>query len=325
MNKKYTLGLDIGTTSAKSVLFTTNGSVVSEHEVTYPTIHPEPAWVEQDPYIIENAAITAIKSTMEKSQIHPDELISIGLSSAMHSLICMDEKGDALTNTITWADGRSVKQASQLKGSEIGSSIYLKTGTPIHPMSPLLKLIWMKETGYPPYEKAWKFVSIKEFLIYRWFQKAVVDFSVASATGMFNIHSLEWEKEALALAGINEEQLSAPVPPTYLLEGLSVEIAGRMGVKQDLPFAIGGSDGPLANLGIGATESGDTAITIGTSGAIRQMSSSPKTDMKQEVFCYAVSNDLWILGGATNNGGNVLQWLKTVLGEKENCRSGKFK
>lgn len=311
---KYVIGLDIGTTSAKAVLFRKNGLVVGESESLYPVHHPHPSWAEQDPIIIEQAAITAIKSVIIKANVMKQEISAVGLSTAMHSLICINEKYEPLSPSIIWADGRSVEQAGRLR---LNTDIYLKTGTPIHPMSPLCKLVWMKENDYQPYKEAAMFVSIKEFLLLRWFGEAVVDYSVASATGLFNIHTFDWNDDLLKIAGVCREQLSKPVSPTTICRGLSNELADKMGIKTDTPFVLGGSDGPLANLGIGAIAPGDVAITIGTSGAIRQMASKPKTDNHQEIFCYAVTDDRWIMGGPTNNGGIVLQWLRDVLGEKE--------
>ncbi|MCT8137173.1 gluconokinase [Anaerobacillus sp. CMMVII] len=308
------IGLDIGTTSAKAVLFQKNGLVIEESESLYPVHHPQPSWAEQDPLVIEKAAIEAIGTVIRKANAEKKQVVAVGLSTAMHSLICIDEKHMPLSPSIIWADGRSVEQATRLR---LQTDIYLKTGTPIHPMSPLCKLVWMKETDYEPYKKADKFVSIKEFLLLRWFGEAVVDYSVASATGLFNIHSFEWDEEVLKVAGIRREQLSKPVAPTTICQGLSHELASEMGLDTNTPFVLGGSDGPLANLGIGAIAPGDVAITVGTSGAIRQMASKPKTDELQEIFCYAVTDERWIMGGPTNNGGIVFQWLRDVLGEKE--------
>ena len=312
--EKYVIGLDIGTTSAKAVLFRKNGLVIAESESAYSVNHPQPSWVEQDPIIIEKAAISAIATVIKKGNAMKEQVCAIGLSTAMHSLICINDKHDPLSPSIIWADGRSVEQASKLR---LQTDIYLKTGTPIHPMSPLCKLVWMKENDYQPYKEADMFVSIKEFLLLRWFGEAVVDYSVASATGLFNIHTFDWEDDILEIAGVRREQLSRPVAPTAICQGLPKEIANEMGLKEDTPFVLGGSDGPLANLGIGAIEPGDVAITVGTSGAIRQMASKPRTDEKQEIFCYGVTDDLWIMGGPTNNGGIVFQWMRDVLGEKE--------
>ncbi|WP_096199026.1 gluconokinase [Bacillus sp. FJAT-45350] len=314
MKKHYVIGLDIGTTSTKAVIFNKNGIVIAESESSYSVFHPCPSWVEQDPLQIELAAIHALHDAIASSNIEAEQIISIGISSAMHSIICVDENHQPLSPSITWADGRSVAQGQALKANG-GTDIYLKTGTPIHPMSPLIKLLWMKENDYEPYKRARKFISIKEFIMQKWFGEYVVDYSVASASGLFNIRTFTWEEDALCLVGITEEQLSKPVPPTYICQGLDPNVANKIGIHGDIPFAIGASDGPLANLGIGAISPGDVAITVGTSGAIRQMTNAPTTDTLQEIFCYGLTQDLWITGGPTNNGGIVLQWLKDLLGE----------
>lgn len=313
MTNSIVIGLDIGTTSTKAIAFNRNGIVAGEYEVAYPLNTPHPGWAEQTPLEIENATITAISSLLHKSGIAANSIVAVGLSSAMHSLICINDEGEPLSPSITWADGRATSQAKRLKEDDL--DLYSSTGTPTHPMSPLVKLMWMKETDYQPYKKASKFVSIKEFILYRWFGCQLVDYSIASATGLFDSHSLNWNKDALRLAGITEDKLFIPVPPTTVIKGLNRAIAYKLGLRENTPFVIGASDGPLANLGIGAINSGEVAITIGTSGAIRQLVPRPKTDPLQETFCYTFTETKSLIGGPTNNGGIVLKWLKETLGE----------
>jgi gluconokinase len=319
MSKTYVIGLDIGTTSVKAVAFNKIGEVQGEHEVEYPLYTPQTTWAEQDPLEIEEATIKVLRQLIESNGLDPNNILAVGLSSAMHSLICMTKEGEPLSPSITWADGRASAQAMKLK--EKGHSLYTSTGTPIHPMSPLMKLVWMRETNYQPYQAASKFVSIKEFLLFRWFGSQVVDYSIASATGLFDLHTHKWNSDALDLAGITEEQLFTPVPPTKVIEGIQKNIAQRIGIPVDLPFVIGASDGPLANLGIGAINPGEVAITIGTSGAIRQLINSPKTDELQKTFCYTFTDSLSLIGGPTNNGGIVLRWLRETFGSDQSYES----
>ncbi|WP_368503913.1 gluconokinase [Alkalihalophilus sp. As8PL] len=306
----YVMGIDIGTTSAKVVLFTRSGHVASEAEAPYPTSSPKPDYSEQDPLLIEEAIVQSVSEVMKKSRIKSERLLSIGFSAAMHSLICVDDSNRPLSPMITWADRRSIKQVNHYLKED--RSELEKNGTPLHPMSPLFKLLWMKDHAYTPYLNATKFVSIKEFIISRWFNKFVVDYGVASATGLFNVHTLDWNETALNLAGITRDQLSTPVSPTYVCQGLTEEFAQQLGIHRDTPFAVGSSDGPLANIGVGAIKEGDLTLTIGTSGAIRKISSSPARTLKQ-IFCYSISERHWVLGGPTNNGGNVLQWAIETL------------
>jgi gluconokinase len=315
MEKSIIVGLDIGTTSVKAVAFSRDGRVLGEQEKNYPLYTSSPGWAEQNPLEIEAATITIIRNLIQLPDIDAKNILAFGLSTAMHSLICMDSNGEPLSPSITWADGRASTQANQLRSKKI--HIYDSTGTPIHPMSPLVKLIWMKENNYSPYQHASYFVSIKEFILYRWFGCKAVDYAVASATGLLDLQHLTWNKEALHLAGISEAQLFKPVSPTEVLVDLDKTIADKLGLTINIPFVIGASDGPLANIGVGAMNPGEVAVTIGTSGAIRQLVTEPKTDPFQQTFCYAITESLALIGGPTNNGGIVLQWLKETLGTKE--------
>ena len=83
-----------------------------------------------------------------------------------------------------------------------------KRDLPNHPMSPLSKLLWMKETNFEPYQQAAYFISAKEYVIQKWFGRSLIDYSMASATGLFNMKTFDWDEEALALAGVDRNQLS---------------------------------------------------------------------------------------------------------------------
>lgn len=315
MPREFVIGLDIGTTSVKACVFHLNGKLASEAEKMNTFQYPQQGWSEQDPVEIERSAVLAIREAIEKAGVEKDDLIALGFSAAMHSLICVHEDGRPLSPAIIWADGRSTGQAETIKKT-IGSHVYAKTGTPIHPMTPFLKLLWMKETKYQPYFEATFFMSIKEYLIQCWFNERVIDYSMASATGLFNPQTLEWEQELLELTGIKKEQLSEIVPPTKVLAGLNREIAEEMGINPEMPFVMGAADGQLANLGIGAILPGEVAVSVGTSGAIRQINQGVKIDENQETFCYSFTAESSIVGGPTNNGGIVLQWLKDLLNDQ---------
>src|SRR5690606_36490240 len=187
------------------------------------------------------------------------EHMAIGFSSAMHGLIAMDAHDQPLTNCIIWADTRSAPYAKALNGTPEGLDIYMKTGTPVHAMSPLCKLGWLRTEEPVIFKAARKFISIKEYVFYRLFGRYVVDESIASATGLFDIHAFQWYGPALTLAGISSAQLSEPVPITYTLTGLDEAMVNAMGIPADTPFVVGGSDGCLANLGAGAVNPGEAA------------------------------------------------------------------
>lgn len=313
---RYSIGVDIGTTSTKAVIFTDEGQVVAHHAIEYPLHSPEPRIAEQNPDELVSAVHLSIKTAIEKSDIQKEDIKVLSFGSAMHSLIAVDKKGNPLTSSITWADQRSEDYAKRLRENN-GQSIYEKTGTPIHPMSPLTKIMWLKEEKPEIFHRTRHFIGIKEYVFHRLFNEYVVDYSVASATGLFNIHTLQWDEEALETAGIREEHLSRIVPTTEVFKELSEEKAQELGVLPHTPVVIGANDGCLANLGVNAIDEGVVALTIGTSGAIRTVTDKPVTDPKGRTFCYALTENHWVIGGPVNNGGMILKWLRDELCQEE--------
>ncbi|MEB3338110.1 MAG: FGGY family carbohydrate kinase, partial [Leptolyngbyaceae bacterium] len=224
-----------------------------------------------------------------------------------------DGQGQPLTKSMTWADNRSAAWAEQLKQEPRSHDLYRRTGTPIHAMSPLVKLIWLRQEKPQLFAQAAKFISIKEYIFYRLFQDYWVDYAIASATGLFNLQTLTWDQEALEIAGITEHKLSQLVPTTQVLRPMNPTSAELMGIPVDTPIVIGASDGGLANLSVGAIAPGKVVVTVGTSGAVRTLVNQPWTDPQERLFCYALTPDLWIVGGAVNSGGIILQWVRDQL------------
>lgn len=307
---KYLIGVDIGTTSTKSIAFDLKGNALNKFNIGYELYNSHPSWSEQDPEQIFRAVIDSIKQVVQENDIKGNELLGVSFSSAMHSVIAVDKGGTPFTNCIIWADTRSSEYAEELKKNEIGQKIYMRTGTPIHPMSPLCKLCWIRDNAQDVFNKAYKFISIKEYVFLKLFNQYVIDYSIASATGMFDIHDLIWNKDSLDYIGISEDKLSKPVPPTYSIEGLNEVYADYMKIKKETTFVVGASDGCLANLGANAIKDGDAAVTIGTSGAIRVTSKTAKNDSARRIFSYILTEDHYVLGGAVNNGGIIYRWFR---------------
>jgi gluconokinase len=179
-------------------------------------------------------------------------------------------------------------------------------------MSPLPKLVWFAEHEAETFSAVRRWAGIKELVVARLTGTWAVDHSVASATGLLNLRELDWDDEALAIAGIDAKALSPLVPTTHRLE-LDAACAADLGLEGGMALIVGAADGPLANLGVGAVHHGVAACSIGTSGALRLMVERPAVDPQRRVFCYALLPGHWIVGGAINNGGAVLRWAGEAL------------
>ncbi|WP_053039335.1 gluconokinase [Staphylococcus haemolyticus] len=310
---KYMIGVDIGTTSTKSVLYDENGQFIMKHNIGYPLHTPNVDVSEENPDELFDAVLMTVKYVVREANIKKEDIKLISFSAQMHSLIALDTQHHRLTESITWADNRASKYAELINKEHQGSDIYQRTGTPIHPMSPLSKIFWMKHEQSDIYKQTAMFADIKTYIFYQLFEKYVIDYSMASATGMFNLEKLDWDKEALELLGITEAQLPQLVPTTHILKGMKKRYATLMGIDENTPIIVGASDGVLSNLGVNSYKKGEVAVTIGTSGAIRTVINKPRTDYIGRIFCYVLDEDHYVIGGPVNNGGVVLRWLRNEL------------
>lgn len=313
MIMNYILGIDIGTGSAKAVAVGKTYAALETTQCFYPTSSPYPGYSEQDPEVICNALASCVREMVGKLGTPP---AAISLSSAMHSVIPVDQNGLPLAPMMTWADNRSSLIADRLLAAPAGASLYQLTGTPVHSMSPLCKIIWIRENLPDVFSRVYKFISIKEYIWHRLFGSFEIDHSIASCTGLMEVRRLEWCQQALAAAGITAAYLSELVPTDYSRRGH--RCAALSFLPADTLFVIGGSDGCMANLGTGAIQPGNAALTIGTSGALRVAGNQAILHTAAMTFSYRLDEEIFINGGPVNNGGAALKWfLKNSLNKEE--------
>lgn len=306
------IGVDIGTTNVKVIATDSLSAIVCEEKASYPMFQPQDGYCEQDADQIFNAFITVFKKVITK--VDKSQVKSVSFSAAYHSIFAIDESGIPLSPVITWADTRSNKYAKQLKQSGKWKAIYKKTGTPVHPMAPLCKIAWIRDNQPVVFNKAFKFISVKEYIWFKLFGKFEVDYSIASASCLFDSRALKWCEEALSFCGIKKSQLSMPVPVLHTQSTLDKPYKEELNLPAEVLFVAGAGDGATANLGCGAMFPGIAALTIGTSGAIRIVTKDSLRDENGGLFSYVLVDGLFVNGGPINNGGIVLQWfLQTFL------------
>ncbi|MFL5771632.1 MAG: gluconokinase, partial [Flavisolibacter sp.] len=282
------------------------GKQLGSSQQFYPTSVPQEGFAEQDPFVVFDAFISVARGMIRELKEIP---AVISFSSAMHSLMVTDKSCKPLTQLILWSDSRSASIAEELRCTAQGKKIYEATGTPIHAMSPLCKIMWLQKNRADILNADCMYISMKEFCWFHLFGEFVIDHSLASATGLFDIEKRKWYDESLKIAGINESQLSQPVSTSYINNRINARMAAQFEFSAPVDFCIGASDGCLANLGTYSIQKGIAALSIGTSGAIRICTSRPVRDAAMMNFNYILDEKNYISGGAINNGGNVVQWL----------------
>lgn len=308
MNKRI-IALDLGTTSCRALVFDLEGRILGQASRSYPLATPRPGWVEQNPSELLAAADAVVPEALSKAGAAAAEVLGVVLCTYMHSLIAVGPTGKYLTGLITWADTRSAGQVDAVRKRGDWFDLYARTGCPPHTMYPLYKFLWFKENQPGLLVGAHRWASIKELLLHHWTGQWALDYNLATGTGLLNCHRLDWDDDALALAGVRRDQLSVVVPnmQTFPL------LPGRLGLLPGTPVVAGAGDGVLSSLGCGAIEPNVVAAMVGTSGAVRACVPEPVADPKARVFCYYLDKNRWILGGSLNNGGIALQWARNLL------------
>lgn len=322
------VGVDVGTSAVKVVAFgidarasgASSASAASAasaapawnhmEERKYPMLSPAPSWRVQDPEAIVAAVLDALAACLRASG--DAEVAAISVGTAMHGLIGLDDRREPLTPLLTWADGRAAEQARELHARGVAAALHRETGTPVHPMTPLAKIMWLARHEPALCSRVRWWVGLKDYLLMRLTGSLVTELSSASATGMLSMAARTWSSTALALCGASLEQLPEVLPTTAVL-ALSADAAARTGAKPGTPVVVGASDGPLGNLGTGAMSPGQVGISLGTSGAARMVVAEPRVDGRGALFCYALTDSHWVIGGAISNGGLIVPWAGEAL------------
>lgn len=305
---EYLLGIDVGTVRTKAILYDHQLQAKQTFRQTYTLYRDATGMAEQEPTEVLAAVEKVINDAYAEVQRNHCDLLAVAFSSENQSLILLDENFQPLTRVLTWADTRARQVASRIKRNLVAKELYMDTGTPIHPMSPFTKLLWLKEDQPELLKKTAYVADIKSYLFKHFFDEFKVDISVASCSGMWNINTRTWDEQALAMTDITAVQLPEIVDSTQQAHGLTA--AGQMALQipADTPFVYGAFGGAASNIGMGAVDESTAAIAIGTSAAVRVMTDHPVIDPQQRLFCYALDEEHWVIGGPLNNGGDVYQW-----------------
>ncbi|HEX8727573.1 MAG TPA: FGGY family carbohydrate kinase, partial [Ktedonobacterales bacterium] len=302
------VGIDLGTTGIKVVAFDAGESGEQIALASRPSNlrRGSDGAAELDPGGERAVLFDALAEVVGQAHQAGYAIARIGISAAMHSVLALDDQGAPITPLLTWADLRAEADARALWNSPQGPAIYERTGTPIHAMTPLAKLLWLRRAHPEVWQRAAFFTDLKSWLWRQWFGEWVTDVSLASATALYNLRQRQWDEQALALAGVAPERLPRVVPAHWGHADRLPAAFQQAGVDDGCAIVIGSSDGVLADLGVHVVDGSRLVVTIGTSLAVRVGASAIRVDPATRAFCYVLSEErgLYVLGQASNSGGS---------------------
>lgn len=306
---KYLIGIDLGTSGTKTVLFTEAGAVVASALAEYPLYQPQNGWAEQDPAHWWDACVTTVKTVL--SGVDAKQVAGIGLSGQMHGLVLLDGNGKVLRNSILWCDGRTAAECAEITET-IGTKRLVEiTANPALTGFTAGKILWVRKNEPELYAKVRHILLPKDYLRYKLTGVIASEVSDASGMNLLDIRTRQWSDEILSKLNIDREFLPSMHESFEITGGVSAEAAALTGLQEGTPVVGGAGDNAAAAVGTGIVENGKAFVTIGTSGVIFAHSDSVAIDHfgRVHTFCAAVPG-AWTVMSCTLSAGGSLQWFR---------------
>lgn len=299
------LCFDIGSGGVRGARFNEQLELQALHDVPWNLHRDSEGRATLSVYDIE-CAFSETASTLARGPV--PAAVSIGCF--MHSFLVLSSCCAALTPVYTWLDTTGPDGIDTVR-RKLGASFHDRTGCHYHPMFPVFKL-----ASSPP-GRGNRVGSPKAWLAWELTGSFVEDCGMASASGLLGVRSAAWDAELLSLAGLELADVPSIVSPHAIVGSITETGSSRFGLPSGVTLVIGSGDGFLANVGSGCSTSKRMAVTLGTSGVARQMVAQPSLRPAAGTFCYRANSDSFLLGCASSNGGNVLDWARSTFGPME--------
>ena len=311
--RELLLGLDVGTTATKAVLFDLEGVMVATSTEAYDLITPRRDWVEQDPEALWQAVVTAVRSVI--AQTGPtDRVVALGQASQGGTTIPVDDEGRPTYHAISWMDGRATAEAAGI-ASALGSDYVRRTtGWPLGPALPLKHIAWLRAHEPGIFRKTARFLFVNDFITERLTGERMMNPSDATMTQLCDIATAAWDGDLLEAAGIAREQLSPILPSGHRVGRVSPDASRLLTLPEEAVVANGAHDQYCAAVGTGVTEPGEVLLSCGTAWVLLAVPASLEAGLAggMAVSCHAVPGR-W---GAIRSLGGVgasLEWFMTHL------------
>jgi len=302
------VGIDIGTSSVKVALVNDYGEVVKEYNTSIDLLIPEQGAAEHNLLEIYRAVFNGVKTVVKGFE---NRVEALSLSSYLHGVALLGKSMDPLTNIYTHLDTRAGRY--QYLVEEMGREVYERTGCPPIFVYPLTKLLWLRDAMKIGRDTKVSFV--KDYIIYRFTGSWVLDYGVASGTGLLNIRSLRWDSYVLGISGVDEDMLPQLVEGAKILDYISIPELGL----DKVALVPGSFDGALQNIGYSVYE--DRAVlNLGSTAVIRILKKDIVVDRDKEMrfFCYYAADGYRVIGAASNNGMTFLEWVRrNIAGDRD--------
>lgn len=308
---RYVIGIDLGTSATKTVLFNEMGEKIASASKEYPLLQPHNGWAEQNPEAWYSAAVETLRAVIRKSAVSPEDIVSLGISGQMHGLVMLDEAGEVLRPAILWCDQRTEKECEEITERVGKERLIAITANPALTGFTASKIMWVKKHEPQFYAKCRHILLPKDYLRYKLTGDFASEMSDASGMQLLDVPNRCWSQEVLSALDIDPALLGKLYESPEVTGVIHQEAARLTGLAAGAKVVGGAGDNAAAAVGTGVVSDGKAFTTIGTSGVVFAHTDNLSIDPKGRVhtFCCAVPG-AWHVMGVTQAAGLSLQWFK---------------
>lgn len=320
---RYAIGVDLGTSGTKTVLFDEKGSVVASQTIEYPMYQPKNGYAEQEPSDWYNAAVNTIKGVVEKSGVSPEDIVGVGLSGQMHGLVMLDEGNDVIRRSIIWCDQRTAAEVEEMNQKVGREKLIEITANPALTGWTAAKILWVKNNEPENYARCRHILLPKDYVRFMLTGEYATEVSDASGMQLLDVPHRRWSEEICGLLGIDMSMLAKVYESCEITGRITERAAALTGLKVGTPVVGGAGDNAAAAVGTGVVTDGRAFTTIGTSGVVFAHTSKVSVDKGGRVHtCCAAVPGAWHIMGVTQGAGLSLKWFRDNFcqAEKDTAR-----
>jgi len=311
MSRDITIGIDIGTSGCKSVAVR-QGRVLASATEGYPLYTPRPGYSEQNPVDWWSGVCRSVSQVCK--QINADEIAAVSLSGQMHGMVALDREYQVIRPAILWNDQRTQKQCDEITAAAGGLDALLE-----HTNNMMLtgytggKILWLRENEKENFDKTYKIINPKDYILLRLTGELCTDMSDASGTGLFNVKTRTWATDLIRKLDLDPDLFVTPLESVDAAGNITAEASEATGIPEGTVVYAGGGDAVISTVAMGLTP-GKVGVTLGTSGvvAVTLPGFAPNPRGLLQVFCGNLKGS-WVAFGCTLSAAGSYQWLRDKL------------
>lgn len=312
------VGLDVGTTNVKAVVYEPDGRAVARATARTPTYHPRPGWAFYRADELWDVVVATLRQALSRVD-DPRRVASVAAASMAEAGVCLDAAGRPTTDVIAWFDTRPQVEAERL-ASLIGADLlFARTGLSLQPIWSLCKMLWLREHEPEPWGRTVRWLNVADFVAHRLGGEAATGYSLASRSLALDLHRRRWDDEILRTAGIDPAVLPPLLPEGTSLGTVSAAAAAQTGLPASARIAVGGHDHICGALAAGVTEPGTLLESLGTTDTLLLPLVRPLSDPDLGLQGYSqgahvVPDRTYLFGGQFTFGASI-EWFRETIGE----------